>query len=641
MRDCNLDRKLKACYDMSQSFMGFTDRIGARRTDPVVECALLQLIFYAADLPPARRKLMVGVRPEFTTLVGALEHSRLTRRDLVKRGILLGATVPAIGGLLVACAEDDDVVDVDDEDPAVDPVDDDDDVVDDEPVDDPDDAVDDEPDDDPVDDDDRYGGTLTTAIVGEPPQLDMMAGTQILMRFVATHMVEGLFTHNAELEVIPELADTHEVSDDGLLNTVNLRQGITFHNGEDMTADDVIASLDRWVEISGLGATWLSSVDEYEQVDDHTIDFHMNTPLGTFGFMLATRSSGGCPIYPRSIVEDAGPEPIDNIVSTGPYKLVEWVRDRHVHMERFEEYQSRTDEPDGYGGAKHRYVDEIYFVPVPDEAAMIAGLRSGEYQFLENISPDLHGDLEDDPDLVTEPEPFTWMSLIFNTAQGNMADQTMRQAVQACLNHEEIMQAGYGEFHRLDPSLILQEIVWHTTAGGELYDQRDPDRAMELLEEAGYDGEEITFLSTSEYTDRYNASLMASQQMEDCGMNVNFDVYDWATVGERRADPELWDLFYTSIGGLDPAMIVFISRDDWPGWYATPRKQELAAQLREETDFDTRYELWEELHELIYEEVPCIKLGDIYQIYARTARLQGFEPPIMLSPALWNVWLNG
>jgi peptide/nickel transport system substrate-binding protein len=492
----------------------------------------------------------------------------------------------------------------------------------------------------PDDEEARFGGTLYTTLVGDPPQLDMMAGTQILMRFVSTHMVENLFTRDDEFQVIPELADTHEVSDDGLTNTVTLRQGVPFHNGDEMTARDVVACIERWTEISGMGGTWSESVDDIEQIDDYTIEVHMNTPLGTFAPMLANRMGGGCPIYPADLIEGVGSQPFNDVVSTGPYRLVEWVADTHVHMERFEDYASRDEEPRGYGGGKKQYLDEIYFIPVPDEASRIAGLQAGDYHFLDDISPDHLETFEDDPNIIAEPEPFTWMSLVLNTAEGVMSDVRMRQAVQACLNHEEILRAGYGDHFRLDPSLILQEMVWHTESGGELYDQRDPDRAQQLMEEAGYDGETITFLTTSEYTDRYNASMMAAQQMQDVGMNVETDVYDWATVGERRADPELWDLFYTSIGGIDPALTVFVASTTWPGWWDTDRKVDLAAQLREETDFDARYELFEELQQVFYEEVPVIKLGDIYQIYARSNRLQGFVPLIQQGSFLWNTWLE-
>jgi peptide/nickel transport system substrate-binding protein len=588
-------------------------------------------------------------------LAEKLDSARISRRLLLKRTAVLGVSLPTMGALIAACADDDDVLDDDPEDVAAEEPDDDTEEVvetDDEPVEDdtaedePDEEDDveveaDEPDDDELPEEQRYGGSLYATIVGDPPQLDMMAGTQILMRYVATHMVENLFTRDDEFQIIPDLADTHEVSDDGLTNTVVLRQGVPFHNGEEMTSADVIASIERFMDISGMGNTFAESVDSIEEVDDYTVEVHMNTPLGTFAPMLASHMGGGCPIYPASVIDEAEEGmPINDVVSTGPYRLVEWVPDTHVHTERFEDYAARDEEPLGYGGGKKQYLDEIYFVPIPDEASRIAGLQAGDFHFLDDISPDHIATFEGDPNVVADPEPFTWMSLVLNTAEGIMSDIRMRQALQACLNHEEILRAGYGDHFRLDPSLILQEMVWHTEAGGELYDQRDPDRAMQLMDEAGYDGEEITFLTTNEYQDRYNASLMAAQQMRDVGMNVVEDVYDWATVGERRADPELWDLFYTSIGGIDPALTVFVASNTWPGWWDTDRKVDLAAQLREETDFDVRYELFEQLQELFYEEVPVIKLGDIYQIYARSTAVRGFVPLIQQSAFLWNVWLD-
>ncbi len=592
-----------------------------------------------------------------TEKLGTLE---MNRRQLLKRTAVLGLTIPTMGALIAACAEDDDEV-ADDadavaEEPETDDepeVDTDDDVEEDEPEEtddedeeeveetDDEDEVDEPADDDELPEEERYGGSLYATIVGDPPQLDMMAGTQILMRYVATHMVENLFTRDDEFQIIPDLADTHEVSDDGMTNTVVIREGVTFHNGEDMTSIDVIASIERFMDISGMGNTFAESVDDVEEIDDYTIEVHMNTPLGTFAPMLASHMGGGCPIYPASVIEESEEGmPINDVVSTGPYKLVEWVPDTHVHMERFEDYARRDEEPMGYGGGKKQYVDEIFFVPVPDEASRIAGIQAGDFHFLDDISPDHLSTFENDDNVIAEPEPFTWMSLVLNTQEGIMSDIRMRQALQACLNHEEILRAGYGDHFRLDPSLILQEMVWHTESGGELYDQRDPDKAERLMEEAGYDGEEITFLTTNEYQDRYNASLMAAQQMRDVGMNVVEDVYDWATVGERRADPELWDLFYTSIGGIDPALTVFVASTTWPGWWDTERKVELAAQLRQETDFDARYELFEELQAVFYEEVPVIKLGDIYQIYARSAELRGFVPLIQQSAFLWNIWFD-
>ena len=584
--------------------------------------------------------------------ISSLQRGELTRRQFMNRAVALGISVPSVAALLAACeTDDDDVVDddIDDEAPAVD-TDTDDDVADDiEPetddetdVDDEDPDVDDEVDDD-IDDapgEGEYGGRLEVALVGEPPSLDIMTGTQAIMRFMMPHAVEFLFTWDDDFAIIPELADTHEVNDDGMLNIVNLREGVPFHNGDEMVADDVIASIEQWTDISGLGQTWNESIDDIEIVDDYTIEFHMSNPLGTFGQMLA-RMGQGCPIYPAEEAEAADETGVDEVIGTGPYQVVEHEPDQHLLMERFEDYAYRDEEPDGYGGRKYAYVDEIRFVPVPDEAARIAGIQAGDYHFIEEVAPDHFDTLDQDENVVAEPEPYNWATFVFNTREGIMTDQTIRQAAQAALNHEEILQAGYGEgFFRLDPSLMFEETAWHSTVGEDLYNVNDPERAQQLLEEAGYDGEPIRFLTTQEYMDHYNNSLVGIQQLEDAGFNVEPEFFDWATVGERRADPELWDIFTTGISGADPALLAPFATTEWPGWWDSDGKVDIINRLQEESDFDARYELFEELQQLFYEEAPLIKLGDAMRISARSANLHGFIPIIQLSAFLWNTWLD-
>jgi peptide/nickel transport system substrate-binding protein len=227
-------------------------------------------------------------------------------------------------------------------------------------------------------------------------------------------------------------------------------------------------------------------------------------------------------------------------------------------------------------------------------------------------------------------------------SEGILADQTMRQAVQAALEHEELATAGYGtDFFRLDASVMFEETAWHTTVGEELYSPDDPDRAMELAEEAGYDGEPIRILATQEYAYMYNFAIQAEQQLQDAGFETEMMVVDWATLNEQREDPGAWDLFTTVITfRIDPVMFPFMMGTSWPGWWGTDQKVELTGQLQQETEFDERFEIWEELQELFYEEVPLIKIADQFNLNARSPRLRGFEPFVQLSPFFWNVWLE-
>ncbi len=226
-----------------------------------------------------------------------LRTNQISRRQFVTRAAALGLAVPSVSALLAACeTDDDDVVDPgvdpddDDVDDVPDPDDDEDDDVVEEPDDDPDDDVDDDPDDEA-----QVGGTLEVALIGEPPTLDIHQTTATIVALQAWHIYEPLFTWDEDFHVTPELAQDYEVSDDGLVNTLYLREGITFHNGEDFTADDVVASIERWAGISGLGGSLLENIENIEIVDDHTVEFHMEEPYGAFAVALA-RQNQGCAI---------------------------------------------------------------------------------------------------------------------------------------------------------------------------------------------------------------------------------------------------------------------------------------------------------------------------------------------------------
>jgi peptide/nickel transport system substrate-binding protein len=589
----------------------------------------------------------------YDELLTAARGGLINRRDVLRRAIGLGLSAPAIAALLAACGDDDDDDDDDDtgdedsgggeseptattgesreEDPT--------------PT-----EEEEESDEDDEDDEDSgsgdgepvRGGTLRVALIGEPPTLDIHQTTATIVSLVTWHMYEPLFTWDETFQILPMLADSHEVSEDGLTNTVVLRQGVMFHNGKEMTSEDVIASVERWGEISGLGGNLLEATDSITAVDDYTIEFSMNRPFGAFLTVLA-RQNQGCAIYPKESIDAVGTDPLEEFIGTGPYTFVERQADRFIRLARYEDYSPQTGEPNGYGGGFKQYLDEIEFVPVPDEAARIAGLQAGDYDYLESISPDQSSTLEGDDNVVIEPTGATgWETFVLNTSLGILSDVKMRQAILAAIDPEPILVGGQGEgFYRLDPGVMVQETAWHSTAGEEFYAQADPERAMQLAEEAGYDGEPIRFMSTQEYRDMFNQAVVAQQQLEAAGFTIEPIVHDWATLVENRSDDTYWDIFTTGITFRpDPVMLPFMQGCGWPGWWCSDKKNELTEQLQGESDFEARKAVWDEIQALFYEEVPHVKLGDALGIAAFSARMQGGLSMFQLAPVFWNNWVE-
>lgn len=488
------------------------------------------------------------------------------------------------------------------------------------------------------------GGTIRVAIAGEPPTLDIHQTTAGIVSYITWSIYEPLFTYDENYQLIPMLADSHEVSDDGLVNVIRLRQDVPFHNGETMTAADVIASINRWGAISGVGQSLLGATDELREVDDYTIEFHLAEPYGSLATALAINYQG-CAIYPKSVIDAAGDAPIDNdFIGTGPYQLEERRIDQFIRLQRFDDYAALEGEPLGYGGHKAQYLDRIDFIPVADEAARVAGLQAGDYHLLTDFSSDQFETIAANPDLVVEKlPPSSWDTLVLNWNSPLMSDLLVRQAFQAALNHEPIMLAAHGEgFYRLDPSIMQRETAWATDAGAEFYNQNDPEKARALLEEAGYDGTPLRLLSTQEYQYLYNVALVSAQQLEDAGFTVDLQTYDWATLVERRADPEMWDAFTTSDPFKpDPAQMATLQVCNFPGWWCSEETIALVADLRSESDFDTRFAIWEQIQENFYTEVPMIKVGDFNSVAARSSNVGGFIPLTQITLPLWNMWLEG
>lgn len=487
-----------------------------------------------------------------------------------------------------------------------------------------------------------HGGTLNVALIGEPPTLDIHRSSTTIVVFVMWNVYEPLFTLDRDFGVVPMLAESHEVSEDGLLNTIKLRQGVPFHNGEEMKAADVIASVQRWGTLHGLGIDLLATTEEIAAVDDYTVEFRMKQPFGAFLPALA-HNVQGMAVYPKSVIDGEVNGQVTEFIGTGPYRFAERQADRFIRLERFEDYAALEGESNGYGGHKYQYVDEMMFIPVPDEAARIAGLRAGDYHYLESISADQAASLEGDSEVTVEVvPPQSWGTFLLNWQSPLMSDLNIRRAVQAALNHEPILQAGQGEgFYRLDPGVMMQETVWHSRSGEDLYNRNDPDTAKRLLDESGYDGTPVRWMTTQEYQHHYNMSVVGQQQLEEVGFVVDMQVYDWATVADNQNKPDLWDINTTGISFKpDPTMVSVMQLCSFAGWWCSDESVALLDQLQTQSDFEVRYEIWEKLQGRFYEEAAVIKLGDILNVNARSPQLHGFVPQTQLGPILWNVWLD-
>jgi peptide/nickel transport system substrate-binding protein len=486
----------------------------------------------------------------------------------------------------------------------------------------------------------RAGGVLKAAMIGEPPSLDLHWTTAVITQQISWHVFETLFTYDRNFTPIPLLAEGHTVTDGGRRYTITLRKGVRFHNGKEMTSADVVPSLNRWGKISTPGKALWKNVEAVEAKDPYTVVIHLKEPSGSLLFGLG-RPNAGAAIYPKDVVAAAGDGQIKDNIGTGPYRFVEHKPDRHIKLARFKDYAARSDAPEGYGGKRTAYADEILFIPVPDVAVRLAGVETGEYHFAQQIKPDQYERIKGLGAVEARiVKPYGWITAVPNHKEGLMANKKLRQAFLAALDMEPIMGAAMGnkDFYRLDGAVgFPEQTLWYSTAGLASYNQRDKDKARRLLKEAGYAGQPVRWITTKEYDWMYKTGLVSKQQLEEVGFKIDLQVLDWATLVQRRNKPELFDVFSTGFTfTADPALATAL-QCGWPGSWCHEEKDRLLQELARESDAKKRKALIDRIQTIFYDDVGRIKFGDYFLLDVTRKELRGFRS----TPELyfWNAWL--
>ena len=480
---------------------------------------------------------------------------------------------------------------------------------------------------------------LNLAMIGEPPTLDVQSTPADLVCIIMQHVYEPLFTFDARSNIVPMLASgMPKVSADGKHYSITLRKGVKLHNGRDLDAEDVVASLKRWMEVSSRGKSISKEVAELSAKGADGVEISLKNPYAPLLAQLAM-ASGMAAIMARETVAS----PLREFVGTGPYRFKERRPDQYVLLTRFDGYSARSEAPSGYGGKRTALVEELRFLPVPNANTRVEGMLAGQYHYADLLPIEALSRLEKSGGkavpLLTPSFGFPY--LVFNTKEGVLSQQPVRRAVQAALGEGEMLAAGFGDtrFFLVEGNHFPKGTPFYSTAGTANYNERDPAKAKAMAAKAGYKGEPIRILTSRQYDFHYNMALIMAEQLKRAGFQVHMDVVDWATLLQRRADPRLWDIYITH-SGLFPEPMLSPPQlgDGAPGWWDSPAKRAALSALNQEPDPAKRGALWGKVQEVVYDEVPYIHVGKFASLSARAPALQGYTP--VTYPLFWNTSLK-
>lgn len=480
---------------------------------------------------------------------------------------------------------------------------------------------------------------LRYAIVSAPPGLDSQMSTANVVTIIAQHVFETLYAFDSKQVPQPMLAKSDKVSDDGMTITIELREGVPFHNGKEMTAEDVAASLERWARYGARGKTL--GLASAKATGKYEVVLKLNQPNGSWRSILAF-VNGGPVIYPADIAKAAGGEPIrpKDYIGTGPYKFVKWVPNRYVELQKFDKYASRSEPADGMAGARKAMIDILRFIPVPDVGTRVSGVKAGDYDYAEDISGDLYKSLKSDASVQTIISKAPIFGLMFmNSKEGILSkDFALRRAILEALNMTQALQVSVGDPALWDAqgSFFPEGSVWYTKDGTERYNQGDPKKAAEMAKAAGYHGQTIRLLVSTNYQQHFDWANVFKRQLADAGIKVKLNVTDWATLLKERADPAQWDMFITHHSPIPDPMLLTFMNDSYPGWWTSPEKEKLVSQLLATSDIKSRVATWAKLQTLAYEQVPVIKVGDIFSFDIASPKLKTQWKHVPAFPYFWG-----
>lgn len=490
----------------------------------------------------------------------------------------------------------------------------------------------------------KFGGIFRVATEEEVAMWDIHRATGVATRQTVHHFMETLFALDKTFNPVPMLVDTYTSNPEKTIFTLSLRKGILFHNGKELSSEDVVASLNRWGQYGPLGSTIYKFVQSVEAVDRYTVRINLKKTCGALFYGLAALRQGAF-IFPKDVIEKAGKDYIkpttDQLIGTGPYKFVEFKPDRYTRLVRFDQYKPRSDAPSGHGGRKTAYFDEIHLIPVRDATVRAAGIETGEFDFSRGISLRDHDRLEKNPDVVLLLGEPWYPSFVFNMNKGLMAEKPkLRQAILAALDIDSTMKAavGHPKFYRLDPSVMWKETAWWTDVGKPYYNLHDVEKAKQLVKESGYKGETIRWMSTRDYPAIFDSSFATVAQLRKIGLNIDHQVMDWGALDKRRRDPDMWEVFFIQNSyRSDPIELSYHAPDHFGRW-EDPEKDALRDELFAEPDSRKRYALWVKIEKIFYEKVPWVRLGDFFIMDSRRPHVKGYTP----NPErfFWNTWLE-
>jgi peptide/nickel transport system substrate-binding protein len=495
-------------------------------------------------------------------------------------------------------------------------------------------------------------GTIKAVMHSDLKIVDPIWTTAYITRNHGYMVYDTLFAMDDEGVIKPQMVEKYDQSADNLTFTFTLRDGLAWHDGAPVTAEDCVASIKRWGAKDSLGQKVMSFVDSMTANNPKTFTIKLKEPTGLLVFALGKPSSNVPFMMPKRVAETDPNTQISDFTGSGPFvfKRDEWKPgDKAVYV-KFDKYKPRAEPASGLAGGKVAKVDRVEWLAISDHQQAVNALLAGEIDYIEAAKHDLLPLMKADPNVkLVDYNPLgNQYTFRPNHLHKPFDNPKVRQALWYAFNQKDFLQAVIGDptYYKVCKAMFVCGTPLASEKGMDGLLESNFQKARDLLKEANYDGTPVVLMQSTDLDVLTNLAPVAKSLMERAGFKVDMQAMDWQTVVARRAkkDPPNaggWNAFLTSWVAADilnPVMAGFANAGcdkAMFGWPCDAEMEKLRDAFARETDAKKQKEIAEAAQVRNTQVATHLFLGQWYQPIAARKNVNG----IMIAPVpvFWNV----
>jgi peptide/nickel transport system substrate-binding protein len=463
--------------------------------------------------------------------------------------------------------------------------------------------------------------TLRIGLAEDPDILDPSIGRTYVGRIVFAAFCDKLFDIDEKLNIVPQLALSHETSADGKEMTIKLRSGVKFHDGEPLDAEAARFSLERHLKLpTSFRKPELAALDHVDIVDPLTIKLILKTPYSPLIAQLTDRA--GMMVSPKA-AKEAGDKFGLNPVCAGPYKFVERVQQDRIVFEKFQDYWNKDNV----------LIDRVVYLPIVDPTVRLANLKSGGLDLIERVLATDIKDVRADSRLVLSTAPeLGYLGLTINVGndknKGALSQsEKVRQALDFSIDREAVNQVVFnGEFtpgnQWVSPTHPYYQKAFPVRG-------RDIAKAKALLKEAGVALPVAVDYMIPKGAENEAVAQVVQSMAAEAGFDIKIRVVEFATTFKQAQAGEFQVFQINWSGRIDPDgnLYVFMhtKAPQNDGGYSNPEADRLMEDARLITDPAQRKALYEKLTKILLNDQPIIYIYHRKLLIAHTKKVEGYR----------------